>query len=1148
MNFRELSVIPVPEDVGYNYRPYLRPARKKGRYDSDEHYLDVQFRLLREDLIRPLREGIAAYQKGGTKETDLYVYKDVEIGASAMHQQTGELISYASLKGNKRIRFDKRLKYGSLVCLSSDDFQTVFLFATVLDRDEKVLVKNQIGLKFEEMSKIDTKWKYKMVESPAFFEAYKHVMMALQALKPDEAVPFSNYLVAVNTDTRLPAYIEGKTIDFKDIIKEENKQYFGTTKFRVDEIQHVLSPEVCGMDQSQFDALVYALTTNLAIIQGPPGTGKTYMGLQLAKLLFENFDAWNPEAIIQGPPGTGKTYMGLQLAKLLFENFDAWNPEGDKRPMLVKRQWDNPTLKTQFFHLRRGIGQLQTIMEEKSAFLKELETRLTSPELLLPVITNSETPYYFFSKDLYEKANPQSNETLMFKWLTQTYRNRASNSKEIGIIRQLMDWGISEIKAKNALVRAYNNQEYLDAFGLFGKLKTRPYRFLSNDRLFREAERWPLINDVNEVIRLGYNEVVAVELLVNNNLATIRQEHNRARTANPDKELANVRIPETTASAAGEDEEMMDVSDFKNDEDDNRMLVDTNILDEGFVKQEKQMSKKDGTKKSQTWFNAEILPFFIDYITVAPPMTEAEANAINDIWQLPLQSRWRLYQYWIEKVRDVINVELKNLEDEYSENVKRTLRALRPRILIVEEAAEVLEAHLVASLTEACQHLILIGDHKQLRPNPAVYELAIKYNLEISLFERLINNNYPYRMLENQHRMCPIISRTLMPHFYQNLRDDPSVYERDSVKGVTKNLMFITHSYPEVLEKEFKSHRNPYEAGYAISLARYFLQQTYTCDDITVLCTYLDQLSTLRKKADELLGRGHGLNIQSVDNYQGEESNIIILSLVRSNNPDNKIGFLSISNRVCVALSRAKMGLYVICNLDFLAENHDLWKKIRFSPADVGAVSNELIVKCQMHEKEQVITTYKDFEIKCREGGCDLACNFRLDCGHQCVKPCHNDDMDHTKYKCQKPCQKKCEAGHSCKKDCWQECGNCKVKVDKNLSCGHQKTDFCYLKPEEIICKEPCRKILSCGHPCKNECGVKCTTLCKEMVTREIPNCRHVVEIHCSADVNVVKCHAEVQKEWPLCKHMTKAKCSDDVTKIPCKQPCNSSLPDCGHK
>lgn len=99
-----------------------------------------------------------------------------------------------------------------------------------------------------------------------------------------------------------------------------------------------------------------------------------------------------------------------------------------------------------------------------------------------------------------------------------------------------------------------------------------------------------------------------------------------------------------------------------------------------------------------------------------------------------------------------------------------TLKTLQPQIVIVEEAAEILEAHLIISLTTKCEHLILIGDHKQLRPNPAVYELAKKYNLEISLFERLIINGYPYKSLKQQHRMRPEISRTLMPLFYPDLK------------------------------------------------------------------------------------------------------------------------------------------------------------------------------------------------------------------------------------------------------------------------------------------------------------------------------------------------------------------------------------------
>lgn len=48
---------------------------------------------------------------------------------------------------------------------------------------------------------------------------------------------------------------------------------------------------------------------------------------------------------------------------------------------------------------------------------------------------------------------------------------------------------------------------------------------------------------------------------------------------------------------------------------------------------------------------------------------------------------------------------------------RQTLQEVRPRLVIVEEAAEVLEAHTIITLSRACQHLILIGDHQQVRPD-----------------------------------------------------------------------------------------------------------------------------------------------------------------------------------------------------------------------------------------------------------------------------------------------------------------------------------------------------------------------------------------------------------------------------------------------
>jgi superfamily I DNA and/or RNA helicase len=69
------------------------------------------------------------------------------------------------------------------------------------------------------------------------------------------------------------------------------------------------------------------------------------------------------------------------------------------------------------------------------------------------------------------------------------------------------------------------------------------------------------------------------------------------------------------------------------------------------------------------------------------------------------------------------------------------------------------------------------------------------------------------------------------------------------------------------------------------------------------------------------------VRITSVDNYQGEENDFILLSLVRSNK-NGEIGFLAASNRACVALSRAKVGFYIIGNGTLLVNKNNLWRKV----------------------------------------------------------------------------------------------------------------------------------------------------------------------------------------------------------------------------
>lgn len=119
------------------------------------------------------------------------------------------------------------------------------------------------------------------------------------------------------------------------------------------------------------------------------------------------------------------------------------------------------------------------------------------------------------------------------------------------------------------------------------------------------------------------------------------------------------------------------------------------------------------------------------------------------------------------------------------------------------------------------------------------------------------------------------------------------------------------------------SKSNVFEATFLAALCRYFIRQGYSSQQITVLTTYTGQMFLLKKKV-RAYQECEGVRVTSVDSFQGEENDIILLSLVRSNQ-DNSIGFMSIENRICVSLSRARLVLsiycdYIICS-DFFGIN-----------------------------------------------------------------------------------------------------------------------------------------------------------------------------------------------------------------------------------
>ena len=526
-------------------------------------------------------------------------------------------------------------------------------------------------------------------------------------------------------------------------------------------------------------------------------------------------------------------------------------------------------------------------------------------------------------------------------------------------------------------------------------------------------------------------------------------------------------------------------------------------------------------------------------------MTGDEEMHLDDIYRLETKDRWRLYRLWRKRAEEHHQKLFKTRQGEYDQAVERKqeiarmeeyeilrkacvigmtttcaakyrsiLKEIRPRIVIVEEAAEVLEAHIIASLTPGCQHLILIGDHQQLRPTPAVYDLAKRYKLDVSLFERMVNVGIQCETLNVQHRMRPEIS-ALMKHIYDDLENHESVEKYEDIKGMKKNMFFINHNYMEDSCNQSHSHVNEHEAKFLVALCRHLMQQGYKADQITLLTTYTGQMYAIRdclQEEDAIKeplkpendSSFRGVRVTTVDNFQGEENDIILLSLVRSNK-DEKVGFIKIVNRACVALSRARKGFYCIGNFGLLSKHSDIWKKIVTDLKASSSIGNVLPVVCQIHNDEISVKTAEDFNTKVPMGGCQRPCTVRLKCGHACPLACHPSDRDHVEFRCQKPCEKKrARCDHTCPKRCWEVCEqNCEIEVEKQLPfCGHTMLVKCDTNPIVIKCIKQCEKYLPCGHRCQRKCGESCTKKCHETVKKTDWPCGHLVSIACSATPN----------------------------------------------
>jgi len=263
--------------------------------------------------------------------------------------------------------------------------------------------------------------------------------------------------------------------------------------------------------------------------------------------------------------------------------------------------------------------------------------------------------------------------------------------------------------------------------------------------------------------------------------------------------------------------------------------------------------------------------------------------------------------------------------------------------VIMEEAAQIteIEAFLPfmlqaprqidsAPAENALQRIVLVGDHLQNAPviqNAAYRSYA---NLSQSLFQRLVRLGVPHIMLDAQGRSRPSIA-DLYKWRYPRLTNLPFTSTAPEFRSANAGLR---HEYQFISVPDYKGQgeiepsphfvQNLGEAEYAVALYQYMRLLGYPAERITILCAYSGQRALVRDvlahrcKGNRLFGLPGWVG--TVDKYQGEQNDYVILSLTRTKTP----GFLRDLRRLTVALSRARLGLYVLGRKEVFEGNLEL--------------------------------------------------------------------------------------------------------------------------------------------------------------------------------------------------------------------------------
>ena len=1210
-------------------------------HNSWEEYRDMLCFLTSEDYVRSFRKAVHALQEHNLDTRDLHIYDHVRITEGEDHTEADMFLKFdprmeyeRSLTTGKRASADidwensNRLERRNLVILSKcRECRHIDALLMICKYEPKSLAKGIIPVRFIR-GEVSCNEEYYMFEPLSNWSGHCATLKGLMYMHemefPSELLPVfvKGSFKHIKGESGMPVNLETLIHPDKQdhIFEWMRKRYISASQLQFQTIgrdewpfDH-LSPKQqdswLRVDHEQYQAVRHATRHVITLVNGAPGTGKTHLAREYVRLLLS---------------------LKRKAGHYLSDDYESESSSSDEDysgrlsdPPIVVCTYTNHSLDA-FLE-----GIIDILVENGMRFVRcggklRTENRIIMGHRLSH--SNYSSRYSrCLHKEVVDSHNAVQKAQEIGVVIAEVQKLIISKSDERGCdslsLANVFAAGFKRLVEAD-LIREENITLLKSRFRIFDQTEEEQYRQFWRRK--KAAFRLPNDEDYFVFWLLGHSYYEAQK-------ARLRADYNNIVRS----ELGFVPAA-NRFSILGNSEEEDDIERSDSDDDVSEGASDQLTISRTDVESKLQTGREEA---GEIDLSREALGIRIN-TAFAACLKQQETRMLQfckflgkiEKWAEIITRNMRELSHKLESHKEAIEqddlgryfrtMDVIAITSTMASLYRNALSQSGCEYFIIEEAGELTESMMAGIMPSSVKHLMLIGDYNQLRPK-VEFELARPpFNHDVSGFERFVRlaqqQEEPVLFtLSVQRRMHPDISCLVREAFYTNREPKEELNDSDPVPsygiayGVSKRVQFVLHDYLES-PSAGRSHRNDEEAKMAASLVVFFMERGYSPNDITVVVLYkgqkhavYEQLTALSQRVDIASSewdsfkgvKPSDFRVKVLDDFQGEENKVIIVSLTRS----DSAGFVKNRNRALVTLSRAREYMIVLGNRHiFGTESQTLWKDISGAASKMGYVSPGIEVDtCPVHTtmkgSKNVLNNAEDI-LKFRFSFCEHKCNFLLPCGHRCHLPCHCRTLppglnEHDDYHCPELCGIKCQRGHPCRNICskcpWKESDHhddqCQVMIPFEFPCGHTCDVRCGdLTAGTAICSKPCEEILPCGHRCPGtcgqcrskgqhspcmepcpfvlECGHRCSKPCchNQGIGEAAHSDSHQHELHNDHAISddsdsereanremIMKhiCQTMLTEECPRCHNQVTFQCGSEPE---CKTPCNEILP-CGHE